>query len=86
LPRAAKKIEDETEREFPARPPIDDNGETELTEAEKRALLVYGLAEIERIKEESKIALDAIKGRLISVEFQKNDDYLRPQAAQGRRI
>lgn len=51
MPKAAKKIEPQDEMEQPPIP-VDHNGETELTEAEKRSLLVNGLAEIEKHIEE----------------------------------
>jgi ribosome modulation factor len=49
LPRAAKKIEpqDETEQQQP--PPVDHNGETELTEGERIGILVRTLADIEQL-------------------------------------
>jgi ribosome modulation factor/uncharacterized protein (UPF0335 family) len=88
LPRAAKKIEpqDEIEQQPPA--PIDHNGESELTEAEKRSLLVNGLAEIERHTEEKdrvvslmrtarkRLVANGFKPKLIdyALRLRKNDE------------
>jgi len=55
--------------------PPDHNGETELTEAEKRALLVRGLAEIERLTEQKNTFVSAIRierKRLIGSGFKSN--------------
>jgi ribosome modulation factor/uncharacterized protein (UPF0335 family) len=72
LPRAAKKIEpQDNEIEQPA--PIDHNGESELTEAEKRSLLVNGLAEIERHTEEKDRVVSLMRTarkRLVANGFQ----------------
>ena len=88
MPRAAKKIEpqDEAEQQQPA--PIDHNGETELTEAEKRALLIRGLAEIERNAEQKdhfvsemrtarkRLVANGFKPKLIdyALRLRKNDE------------
>lgn len=88
MPRAAKKIEDQIEEtEQPPVPP-DHNGEMELTEAEKRSLLVNGLAEIERhvVEKDRVVALirssrkrlvaNGFKPKLIdyALRLRKNDE------------
>jgi len=88
LPQAAKKKQEpEVDNEQPPLPP-DHNGETELTEAEKKSLLVNGLAEIERHVEEKdrvvalirtsrkRLVANGFKPKLIdyALRLRKNDE------------